>query len=156
MAMSSIYEKNQELLLEYEKAFSPGPGQLGALFLLNGRAAGLDMFGRGGTLSNVFPKLVQSYALDAVDHKDAEPGAADADREGRAFLKACRAARMEAFDAVGLGRDARLSSKAVIGFALAFEDRVLHFSAFARRSANGGRNTQSRMVRYTARRRHAR
>jgi len=155
MAMSEIYEKDRSLVDEYEKAFSPVPGQLGALFLLNGRAAGLDAFGRRDTLAKVFRKLLRSYALDAVDHYDpaSEPPAPEAD--AAAFLEACASARVEAYDAPALGTDGRIFSDVVIGFALAFEDRVLHFSAFSRKGPGGMHEKQSPMARYTARRRHA-
>jgi hypothetical protein len=43
----------------------------------------------------------------------------------------------------------------VTGFALAFEDNLLHFSVFSRKGANGTRKEHSPMARYTARRRHA-
>lgn len=155
MAMSEIYEKDRPLLAEYEKAFSPVPGQLGAVFLMNGRAAGLDAFGRQDTLVKMSKKLLTSYALDAVDRYDPPPGPPDPEAEATAFLEACASARAESYEAPALGTDGRIFSEEVTGFALAFEDRLLHFSAFSRKGANGTRKEQSPMARYTARRRHA-
>ncbi len=155
MAMSEIYEKDRPLLREYEKAFSPIPGQIGAVFLVNGEAAGLETFGRQDTLAKVFGKLLKSYALDAVDRYDTTPEGPDPSTETRTFLDACTSARVEAFAAPALGTDGRISSDAVIGFALAFEDRVLHLSAFSRKGARGIHGKRSPMARYTTRRRHA-
>ncbi len=154
MAMSSIYEKDRPLLDAYEKAFHPVPDQLGALFLVNGKAAGLDAYGRRRTLAATFPKLLRSYALDAVDRYDPRE-APDPEKEAAAFLEDCRAARTESFDAAALGRDGRLSSDAVIGFALALEGRVLHLSVFSRRGETDRGPLRTRMARYTTRRRHA-
>ena len=154
MAMSSIYEKDASLLKDYEKAFRPVPDQLGALFLVNGRAAGLDAYGRRKTLEATFPKLLTSYALDAVDRYE-QTEAADPQKEARDLLDASRAARVEAFEAAALGRDGRLASDTVIGFALAYEDRVLHLSVFSRKGETDRGPLRTRMARYTTRRRHA-
>jgi hypothetical protein len=151
-AMSAIHDEDQPLVKDYEKAFHPVPGQIGALFLLNGRAAGLEAFGRRDTFSRVFPKLLRSYTLDAVDRYDPAKEPPEPQKEARAFLEACGSARLEAFPAVGLGEDGRLSSSRVVGFALALEKGVLHLSAFSKTSGN--RTTTSRMNRFTARRRH--
>ena len=154
-AMDSIFEKDRPLVREYEKAFHAVPGQVGALFLVNGRAAGLEAFGRNETLSRVFPKLLESYALDAVDRYEPPPDPPEPGVEAKAFADACRSARMETFHAVGLGREVRISSDKVIGFALALEDRVIHLSAFSRQGAGGNPGRRSRMASYSARRRHA-
>jgi hypothetical protein len=68
MAMSAMYENKATPLEEYTKNFRPIEGQVGAVFLINGNVAGLDSFGRPETLSRVFKKLIQSYALDAIDY----------------------------------------------------------------------------------------
>jgi len=153
MAMSSIYEKDRSLLEDYRKAFHPVPGQLGALFLVNGKPAGLDAYGRRETLEATFPKLLTSYALDAVD-RYGETEATDPTKEARDLLQAARAARVEAFEAAALGQDGRLASDAVIGFALALEGKVLHLSVFSRKGETSQGPLRTRMARYTTRRRH--
>jgi hypothetical protein len=40
------------------------------VFTINGEVVGMDAFGRPETFSKVFNKLVQSYALDAIDWID--------------------------------------------------------------------------------------
>jgi hypothetical protein len=152
-AMSAIHNEDRSLVRDYEKAFHPVPGQIGALFLLNGHAAGLDAFGRHETLSRVFSKLLRSYALDAVDRYDPPEKPPSPETEARAFLEACTEARVEAFPAVGLGQDGRLSSVRVVGFALALEGQVLHLSAFSRSGAEG--SSRTRMHRFSQRRSHA-
>lgn len=65
--MSEIYTKDRPLLDEYLQQFRTLNNQVGALFLINGRIAGLYGFGSPGILARVFPKLVESYAIDALD-----------------------------------------------------------------------------------------
>lgn len=72
-----------------------------------------------------------------------------------AFIEACTSARVEAYDAPALGTDCRIFSEGVVGLALAFGDRRIHFSAFWRKGPGGMHEKQSPMARYTARRRHA-
>lgn len=53
-------------LAEYPKAFRLEGCQVDAFFALN-EVAGLEYFGYEPTFSKLFPKLMQSYALGAVD-----------------------------------------------------------------------------------------
>ena len=67
MAMADIYEKERSSLSGYVKHFRPVEMQVGAVFLINGTVVGLDSFGKPETLAKLFKKLVESYAVDAVD-----------------------------------------------------------------------------------------
>jgi hypothetical protein len=67
MAMSHIYEVNKASLDEYTRNFKVIDGQMGAVFLIDGKVVGLDSLGKPDTFSKVFKKLLESYALDAID-----------------------------------------------------------------------------------------
>jgi hypothetical protein len=67
MAMSEIYLKKAPFIQEYLKHFDPADAQVGAVFMINGKVAGMDCFGTPETFAKVFKKLVESYALDAID-----------------------------------------------------------------------------------------
>ena len=62
MAMSAIYERQSGSVEEYTRHFRPIEGQVGAVFLINGRVVGLDSFGKPDTLSKVFKKE-EGYGL---------------------------------------------------------------------------------------------
>jgi len=153
MAMSEIYEKERPTLEEYVRRFHPVDGQAGALFLINGRVAGLDGFGKPDTFARVFRKLLASYALDAIDWL--EPGRKHPVRRDRAaeFLHQCAGCNVEQFPSVALGTDCRLAADKVTGFALLVEEQVVHLSAFIRARGGNGSGHGSRMRRYSARRR---
>jgi hypothetical protein len=70
MAMSEIYEKDRPSLEEYVKHFHLIGSQVGAVFMIGGKVAGMDAFGKPETFTSVFKKLVESYALDAIDWYD--------------------------------------------------------------------------------------
>ena len=67
MAMAEIYEKDAPSIQEYAKHFRLVDSQVGAIFMINGKVAGLDGFGKPGTFLKIFRKLLESYALDATD-----------------------------------------------------------------------------------------
>ncbi len=155
MAMSEIYEKDRPNLDEYENSFNPVDGQTGAFFLINGRVAGLDSFDKPETFAMVFKKLLTSYALDAIDWLNPEKNHPVRKDSAAAFLKHCLGCRMEGYPSVALGTDCRLTSDKLTGFALLFDEQVVHLSVFGRR--NGSSNgSGSRIRRFSTRRRNRR
>ncbi len=153
-AAAALYTTHRVSLDEYRVAFGPVPAQVGALFTLNGRVLGLDLFDSPRTLAALLPKLVESSALDAIDAGGTH-GAATAMEEARRFLDALSAAAVEPFAAIGEGEDLRLRSAQVAGGALVVDGRVVHLCAFRiDPSASGsGRSGGSRLVGASQRRR---
>jgi len=151
-AMAAIYEKQTPSLEKYLSRFSPMDYQVGAVFMINGRVAGLDAFGKPDTFSKVFEKLLQSYALDAIDWHDPDKEYKAVKREVTKFYKAALSATAEARPSVGLGTDLRLESGRAIGFALVLDDQLLHVSVFARADGRDHEKHTSRMERYSRRR----
>jgi len=129
---------------------------VGAVFLINGKVVGLDSFGKPETLAKVFRKLVESYALDAVDW--AEPGSEEmhSGADVRTFLQAARTASVETHSSVGLGTDCRMESERLIGFALVHEEQIFHLSIFSRDKPEPEVRSGSRVERFSSRRRNRR
>ena len=153
MAMSEMYEKKRAALDGYINHFRLVEMQVGAVFMINGKVVGLDCFGKPETFSKVFKKLVESYALDAIDWSEQESSGKAHKSDVTKFLWAASSASMESRPSVGLGIDYRLESYNLTGFALAHEEQVLHFSVFARRNGHREERCSSRMQRYSRRRR---
>ncbi len=132
-AMSDIYAQEAIRLDDYSHYFSTLEGQSGAVFAINGKVVGLELFDSSETMKKLFPKLIHSYGLDALD-RDRQPKsgkeAVCAPEDIDSFLKSLIEAKKEEFDAVGEGRDVRLSGKNLTGAALVVDDRVVHLSAF--------------------------
>jgi hypothetical protein len=66
-AMAAVYELHAVTTEEYVRAFDCVPLQAGVAFAIDGRVVGLDLFDHPHTLRRLFPKLVRSYALDALE-----------------------------------------------------------------------------------------
>jgi hypothetical protein len=146
-AMADVYEQEKVRLDEYVGAFRAEPGQTGAVFAIDGRIAGIELFDCSKTFAKYLPKLLRSYAMDAaetVKPKTVPPVEAAV----KAFIEEMKAAAVERFRALGKGEDLRLESETVAGGALVDGERVVHLAAFkvdaptprARRAAKGRRS----------------
>lgn len=133
-AMATIFEQHGNRIEEYVAALPAGGGQVGALFALGGEVLGLELFGHAATFGKLLPKLVRSYAADALE---AEPGKASLEA-ARALLAAVRGAEASVHPAVGLGEDVRLVADTLAGGALLVNGQLLHLSAFARPTSSEG------------------
>ena len=129
-AMSAMYEDLQQPLEDFVSAFQAMDGQVGAMFLVNGRPGGVELFDAPATWKKLSPKLVRSYALDAID-RSREPSAPVEPMPARALIDAVRSSDASVFDAVGEGSDVRLTGSDVGGAALVARGRTIHLSAFA-------------------------
>jgi hypothetical protein len=128
-AMSDAYAHTARSRGEYLEAFHPVDGQVGALFLLDGGWAGLDLFDSPATLGVVFPKLVNSWAIDALEPRQAGRGSPAVTR-AEALLAAVAVAEEWESPAVGLGREVRLQHEGLTAAALVHDDTVIHLTAF--------------------------
>lgn len=129
-AMSAMFERHSISVEQYVRAFECLEAQAGVAFAIGGRPLGLDLFDHPATMHKLFPKLLRSYALDALD-SPAE-SCDSAPKHLMAELLA-RTASAPGFTqaAVGLGKDFRLSGPAISGAALWAEERYIHVCAFA-------------------------
>ena len=137
---------------KYVDHFSLTSMQVGAIFMINGQVVGMDSFGKPETFSSVFKKLVESYALDAIDWFEAEKEFKTLKGDVTKFLNNASAAQIEDQPSIALGTDYRLESNKITGFALAHEDKVLHLSVFAKREGRREKGYTSRMERFSSRR----
>ena len=136
-AMSNLFDAHQPSIEEYVTAFGPVDGQRGAVFLLDGIPVGLDLFESDVVLRKLMPKLVRSYALDALDTSDGRApkpiGAANRRDAAKAFLvNVSKAAQGSAkiFPTVGLGQTMRVDDGAGAAAALLLDGTVIHLAAF--------------------------
>ena len=139
-AMSSIFDQYSQDLDDYVQAFTPGRNQIGAIFVMNNLSLGLDLFDQAATFARFLPKLVRSYAIDALERRRADSDAPATRAEATAFLDHLSNAPFEDYPGVGLGRDAGAVANGLVAGALVVDDAVAHLTAF---SELGGRQTES-------------
>lgn len=139
-AMGDIYDQHHTSVEDYLHEIVWLDGQVGAAFAIDGFVVGLDVFDSQNIAREYLPKVIRSYALDAIAQR--------APRATRAASKAVRkplevevvelldqvsAAEFESFPAVSLGTDVRIDSRDLAGAALVRDDQVVHLSAFRKR-----------------------
>jgi hypothetical protein len=151
MDMDLVFDKEAPALREYLEAFARVDRQVGAVFLVNGQAMGMDAFGKAATFSKVFKNLLESCALDAVDRFKPGTDSGDGKRAAADLLAAALAAKANSRPSVGLGTDLRLESDKLVGFALEHEGRMVHICLFPS-SGNPKADDSARMVRLSTRR----
>ena len=65
-AMHDAYDLVSERLKKYFDSFDFAEGQNGLFAIIDGKIAGFDILSRTEAFKKVFPKLIKSYAMDAV------------------------------------------------------------------------------------------
>lgn len=130
-AMADIYEQSENQLQTYLAAFGVVLNQVGAIFAINHQIMGLEYFDCPPTFSHLFPKLLRSYALDALSQPETTMDPANSVNV-MDFLGKLAKTEVETFPALGEGSDLRLSSPTTVGSILFARSRVIHWSAFRR------------------------
>jgi hypothetical protein len=156
-AMKDVFDARGSDLDGYLKAFRAVDGQTGLLVFLDGKPAGFDFVSRPAAFAELFPKLVKSYAMEAMlasEHekrqgRKAKERAAVGGAEARAFLAAAAACDEQKHDSVGLGSYYRYSGRGIVGSALAVADKVVHMAFFG---VDGAEDNGGDMVRTSSRR----
>jgi hypothetical protein len=148
-AIADAYEHFSVSVDEYVKAFHTSETQIGACFAINGKIRGVELFDVSGTCGKLMPKLIRSYALDAIEEQ--QEAAITGSQGIKDFLQAVAAAPTDSFEALGEGEDLRIHSDSIAGGALAARDRVVHLCAFSQESEAGTLDRTGRKRRASAR-----
>lgn len=130
-AMADVFDQYHNDVEEYANGLRAVADQVGVLFAIDGLVEGMDLFDSPETLASMLPKLIRSFAIDALEsasrqehHIAAEPAAH--------FLDRLAAADFDSYPGVGLGTDVRLSAPQVAGGGLVHDGKLIHLVAFRR------------------------
>jgi hypothetical protein len=125
-AMSDIYERRRADLGSLARATGHVEGQVGAVAMVSGRPAVLDLVSRPEAFATLLPRLAQGYALDALGAAEVD---ADPDTAAVFLTETLTAPRVATFTP-GLGRGVEIGTAALIGSGLEHEDELIQLSAF--------------------------
>jgi hypothetical protein len=135
-AMSDIYESKLDDLKEYLNVFKYVPRQNGIFVMVDGRVAGLDVISFESAYEIIHPKLVKSYAMDALlarSNRDDEPSIGKA----RSFIEEAVQCEEKRFKSVGHGWDHRFEGKGMVGSSLVYQEKVIHLAFFKTQQEEG-------------------
>lgn len=130
-AVESAFMDHDQQLNAFVEKLQPAENQFGAVFAVKGRITGLELFDSQDTCRALMPKIIRSYALDAIDPGLRGSAAANSP-SADSFLLQVRKSAIHAAQAVGEGTDLRFdNASGVAGGALQARDRIVHLVAFA-------------------------
>jgi len=135
-AMSEIYRSHAASVEAFVRAFSWQEQQSGAAFCISGQLVGIDVFDHPKVMQKLLPKLLRSYALDALD-RTPETSAPANEQELTTFMTRLGQAQTFSDQALGLGKDIRFYGDGVTGAGLWAEGRYVHICAFVRMRSEG-------------------
>ena len=148
--MRDVFESRQSDLEGYLGAFECLPGQNGLLVAVDGQAQGLDVVSIESAYSVLHPRLLKSYAMDAILSSAPEDTQATGET-AKAFISAAADNQAKRYDSVGLGRDIRFGGRRIVGSALLHDDKVIHIAAFNKTGADDSGNMSGRKIRMSFR-----
>jgi hypothetical protein len=129
-AMHDVYVERREQLADLERLFRLQDGQVGGVFMVDGKVTGLEAVSRPEVYADVHLKLVRSYGLEAALRGGGQP-AGDDWPAMQAFLDRLVECKWEPFPAVGAGEDLRAEGVGLVGSALVVERVPVHLALFA-------------------------
>jgi len=155
-AVEKVFEDNEEKLGQFVERLKCVEGQVGAVFSVKGQLAGMEFFDRADTCRLLMPKIIRSYALDAIDpgyHGNENSGVSSPTE----VLERVIGSSYTSHKAVGEGEDLRFDSTPnIAGGALFARDRIVHMCVFvsAEGQAAGDGNSYSTSASLRRRFRH--
>jgi hypothetical protein len=129
-AVEKVFEDHEEKLGQYVQHLDCVEGQVGSVFTVKGRLAGMELFDSAETCRLLMPKIIRSYALDAID-PGYRPDGNVAIGSPKQLLELVAGSGYSSHIAVGEGEDLRFdSTPGIAGGALFARDRIIHLCVF--------------------------
>ena len=130
-AMQDLY-RNYDLKLRELEEKLPAPSDCnGAVFVIAGSIVGTDFFDNADTLRKLWPKLIRSCSIDALERPTRNERSI-AVQEISSWLEDSASATQEPFPSPGMGLDVRIEGKHVLGASLVIDDHPVHMELFRR------------------------
>jgi hypothetical protein len=103
------------------------PNAVGVAVAVGGRLVCVDVFGSPALFQKMWPKLLNSYVIDAMT---AEPRGSTSARRVQQLIRSAASARLSEWPTVGAGTLYRVAGAGVSGSALEFGRGVVHLDLF--------------------------
>jgi len=133
-SMHDVYESRRDRLVEMSGGIQLHENQIGAVLQIGNEVKAIDLVSRADVYKDLHLPLIQGYCLDAL----ARPGGGAAgrrDEEVTGFVSVVSGQRILEKDGIGLGRDFRFGSEALVGAGLVAGEELIQLSAFTGETA---------------------
>jgi hypothetical protein len=130
-AMEEIYTQHRQSLGSFADALPCPVGARGVVTAIGSRLVCADVFDSPSVTAKLWRKLIESYALDALEAGDEAGRPSPSVENARTFLLLPAVAEVEPYAAPGIGSSLRLKAGDASGSALVLEETVVHLEIFA-------------------------
>src|SRR5215467_262043 len=137
-AMQDAYRNYAAKLKELEEKLPAPTDCNAAVFVVAGVVVGSDFFDKQETLQKLWPKLIRSCSLDALEQPSQNVTSTSAD-DISTWLERSTKAAQEPFPSPGLGQDVRIEGEDVLGASLIIDDHPIHMELFHRTAPQSAR-----------------
>jgi len=137
-AMQDVYQNYAAKLKELEEKLPAPTDCNAAVFVVAGVIVGSDFFDKKETLQKLWPKLIRSCSLDALEQPSQNVTSTSSD-DISTWLERSAKATQEPFPSPGLGQDVRIEGEDVLGASLIIDDHPIHMELFHRTAPESAR-----------------
>lgn len=145
-ASDDLHASVAKTMKGHVKGFKHKDEQIGSLFLVDDEVSGLEIFAGEATHERMFPKLVRSHGLEAIEKQQSRSPNESRDslskkelkQKAKKFVNSLQQSWIKQVDGVCLGQNIRFQDDLLTGGALVHDDVVLHICAFAKEPLPGG------------------
>ena len=128
-ALQDMFTDYGDKLDQLAQSISSPEGCNGVAFAINGKILGVDLFDKPTTLSKLWPKLIKSYAMDALEDGNEDQKLLQPESVIE-WARSAQSAKQEWFDSPGVGQDVRIEGDMLVGAALVVEQQPIHLELF--------------------------
>ena len=131
-SMQDIYKNKENILGEFERELKMPENTVGAIFAIDSRVLGFELFSSHHLFKKHYPQLLKSYALDAIENKrrsNDQPSLDDAKKllhdADNSIAKQCKNN--------GLGNLFTINTNDLCATVLMLDDTIVHFTCFSKK-----------------------
>ena len=128
-AMKDVFDSRRAGIEMYTAKFKHIEGQRGIVVVIGGEVVGLELLSRPAAFEKVFPKLVRSYAMDALLEKSGKRSKPSPDT-AHDFINQARSSSEQKFRSIGAGWDHRFEGPGIVGSTLVYRKTAVHAAFF--------------------------
>ena len=128
-AMRDVYREKEGDLDKLVEGFTCAEGQKGIIAFIHGEVVGLEVISSLRVFAILFPKILRSYAMEALTVRGDKRKVASA-AKGRAFIEILGECKVSQHPSVGYGEDVRFHANGVDGSALFYQNTIIHAAFF--------------------------
>lgn len=150
-SLHDVYAAKAAAVHDYTESLTYPEGAVGFVAAIGDTIVGAEIFDQAGTARALWPRLMRSFAADALDPRERDATQAPARDKAQGLLdEAAHAGKVEVFASAAMGEDVRLEDDSLHGNALVYEGTPVHISVFRMELPTSGSTWHARRARQWA------